>query len=87
MDANKLKKLKEVGYTIQQACTLCKHSTFPHKSKWGTCDKLTYDHLKHSDSKRHLSIYAFGTCEEFEENKDETVLITKGYQELSGWMS
>jgi hypothetical protein len=86
MDANKLKKLKEVSYTVQQTCSLCKHSSFPHKSNWGTCGQFTYDHLKHTDSKRHMSIYRHGTCEGFEENKNETVLINVAYRELTSWI-
>lgn len=65
MDANKRKVLIDIGYKIQPCCGLCKHSVFPN-GNWGGCNIQTYDHLKHSDSRRQLSIHKFGTCPKFE---------------------
>lgn len=65
MDANKRQVLIDIGYKILPVCGLCKHSTFL-KENWGACNIQTYDHLKHSDAKRQLSIHRFGTCPKFE---------------------
>ncbi len=63
MDANKLVKLKVIGYTIRKACGNCVHSLFPNpNTDWGTCYKHTYEHLKHSNQKRQLSIHRSGVC-------------------------
>jgi hypothetical protein len=65
MDANKLVRLKVLGYQIRKTCANCVHSFFPNeRTAWGTCSKYTYDHLKHSDAKRQLSIHRSGKCEE-----------------------
>jgi hypothetical protein len=61
MDENKLKKLVHVGYEIRKCCGLCKHGQFKHDD-WGTCKLHDYEHLKHTQSKRQLSIYRYGTC-------------------------
>ena len=67
MDENKLKRLKEVGYVINNTCNLCKHSVFVSGyTDWGTCGKHKYSHLKHSDSERQMSINRSGGCKDFE---------------------
>lgn len=69
MDANKLIKLKEIDYRILKTCGLCVNSSFASPlSSWGECTKHSYDHLKHSSNRRHLSIYRGGTCTEFAQN-------------------
>lgn len=65
MDANKLKKLKEINYEITPSCGMCKFSQFAGTIDFGTCSLHTYEHLKHSDSKRELSIYRYGSCHFF----------------------
>jgi len=65
MDKNKLTELRDIGYTIPKTCGLCVHGTFPNDD-WGTCAAHTYNHLKHSDTKRHLSIVKSGACSKFE---------------------
>lgn len=73
MDANKLSKLKEIDYHIPKTCGLCVHSSFSSLSgQWGECEKHTYDHQKHSESRRLLSIYRGGTCNSFEQSTYET---------------
>ena len=64
MDKNKLKKLKEIGYHIKKCCGLCRHSHI--KKLWGTCEKHDYEHLKHTDALRQLSINVYGTCKDFD---------------------
>ena len=66
MDDNKLAKLKAIGYTIPKTCGFCKHADFVGNSDYGSCTKFEYEHLKHSDAKRHLSIYRGGACPSFE---------------------
>lgn len=62
MDANKLDKLFEEKYRIPRNCALCKHGNFKDGQDYGTCNVLKYNHLKHSESERELSIHRFGRC-------------------------
>lgn len=67
-DANKVKKLRAIGYTIPGLCGYCKHSNFEGPTAlngWGACDLHTYRHLKHGKG-RGVSIHATGTCPQFE---------------------
>lgn len=66
MDINKAEKLRSIGYTIAPICFDCKHSQFNFKSPWGVCKIQTYQHLKHTDTVRQLSIYIGGHCAKFE---------------------
>ena len=61
MDKNKLKRLEEVGYKINDCCAICIHGEFPNND-FGTCKKYTYKHQKHSLSERQLSICKTGVC-------------------------
>ena len=80
MDANKLKQLHLQNYTIPTTCGICKHGQFKPKTDFGTCNIITYNHQKHSESKRHLSIYVGGRCKDhFElDNNKITHLGTYG---------
>jgi hypothetical protein len=62
MDPNKLVELRRIGFKIRKTCKMCKHGTFFNGSEWGTCAVRTYEHLKHSDAKRHLSVHFAGSC-------------------------
>ena len=64
MDANKRLKLADIGYQVQNICMLCKHSTFP-LDDWGTCELHMYEHEKHTDTVRKLSIHKAGSCPQF----------------------
>ncbi len=68
MDANKLKKLRELDYEIRtRFCSTCKHGNFLVKGgPYGACKLHTYEHLKHTDSVRQLSVHRFGCCKDFE---------------------
>ncbi|MGH9918088.1 MAG: hypothetical protein ACRD6W_04345 [Nitrososphaerales archaeon] len=67
MDANKLARLKEIDFHVPKTCGLCVHSSFAAPSgEWGECMKHNYEHLKHTENCRHLSIYRGGTCNQFE---------------------
>ena len=86
MDANKLKKLKEVGYKMRSTCQMCMHRKFPNRSNWGQCMLHTYDHRKHTDSKRHVSIHVAGGCDDFEADKNEVMLLqASGFDSLADW--
>lgn len=65
MYENKRLVLKEIDYQIHGVCGLCEHGDFPPGSDWGTCRIHDYDHLKHSDSQRSLSISVYGSCPKF----------------------
>ena len=62
MDENKVKKYEELGYKIAKVCGNCIHSRFTPHTVWGTCSKYTYEHLKHAEAERNLSIHKFGVC-------------------------
>jgi hypothetical protein len=64
MDENKRKKLKEIGYEIHPSCGMCQSGIFEGVA-WGTCKKHTYEHLKHTEETRELSIFRHGVCPEF----------------------
>ncbi len=65
MDANKVAKMKEVGYSIRPTCSICVHSIFRPGTSWGVCDRFKYVHGKHSDATRFMSIYRSGICKDF----------------------
>lgn len=65
MDANKLKVLREIGYSIPKVCGLCRHADLV--AGWGMCNIQTYHHLKH-DEERYLSIYEHGSCPKWEKS-------------------
>lgn len=67
MDKNKLTELRRINYTIPKTCGLCKHGVFVGMNEWGGCAIQTYDHLKHTEARRQLSIFKGGSCSLFEE--------------------
>jgi len=70
MDANKLKVLREINYTIPKTCETCVHSDLSDDG-WGYCGAHEYKHLKHSELTSFLSIHRGGSCKQyaFSENK------------------
>lgn len=66
MDKNKLEKLRDVGYVVKKCCGTCIHQNFGIASNWGTCAIHQYDHAKHTQTKRQLSIYIYGCCPDHE---------------------
>lgn len=62
MDENKFKKLKELKYSIRKTCGNCEYFTNKHPSYFGTCDIHEYQHQKHTNSKRQLSVEKSGNC-------------------------
>lgn len=79
MDENKLKELKRVGYEIHKCCGLCENFACLGLSDFGTCKVITYQHLKHSDAKRQLSVNRYGSC------KDGFKLSQDGMRILGVW--
>jgi hypothetical protein len=61
MDANKKRKLTDLGYRVLDTCGRCMHGQFKGY-EWGTCQKHTYQHQKHSYKVRQLSIHRSGYC-------------------------
>ena len=83
MDANKLGELRRIGYQIPRTCGLCKHGVFANNTnEWGTCAVRTYDHQKHTEAKRQLSIYKGGSCPDKFEPKENLPDILQSYQEF-----
>jgi len=62
MDANKLKVLQEIGYTIVPSCATCQHSDLS-RDGWGYCNAHEYEHLKHSEETSRLSVHQLGHCD------------------------
>jgi hypothetical protein len=61
MDENKNQELIQIGYVIQSCCGTCLHGLFSN-TDWGTCQIRTYEHLKHTEATRQLSVHQFGKC-------------------------
>ena len=76
MDANKLKVLQEIGYKINPSCETCAHSNLGVRGTWGTCDRHTYQHLKHSEETSQLSTHRLGWCPQWA--VDEAKIATLG---------
>lgn len=65
MDENKAERLREIGFTLKNCCGSCTH--FRRSDQvFGVCDFRTYEHKKHSDATRKLSVVAYGYCDDFE---------------------
>lgn len=64
MDANKAKKLSEIGYQVKECCGLCKYSHISLDG-WGICNLHKYKHEKHVGEERQLSVNQFGYCDKF----------------------
>lgn len=80
MDANKLKVLQDIDYTVQKSCMLCVHFV---GYTWGTCDRHEYEHLKHTERLRELTVHASGICKHFEEDHTARPHLGKFAQFLS----
>lgn len=76
MDENKRLKLVELCYAIANTCSSCMHSRFSNeKTPFGDCGVQTYDHLKHSDSKRPLSIHRDGSCDKYKRSPSSELVL------------
>lgn len=62
MDENKLRALREAGYTIPSACGTCANFRAAPAAEWGTCSAIPYDHLKHTGPSREASVNQAGVC-------------------------
>ena len=65
MDINKFKKFVKIGYCIKRCCGECAHRNFEKKSLWGSCMLHKYDHMDTTDYKTNMSIFLFGSYEDF----------------------
>lgn len=68
MDQNKYIKLQEIGYTIKRVCSTCARSRFNGMSAFGVCRLHRYEHKKHADTTRELSIFRDGYCGNHQRN-------------------
>lgn len=66
MDENKRLVLQQIDYNIQKSCGMCIHSSFVGSGNFGDCRVNKYEHLKHTDRVRNLSIHRYGSCPKFE---------------------
>lgn len=81
MDANKLKKLQEIGYKVHPCCGLCKHGKFRPNNDFGDCTIQGYKHLKHTAESKPLSVVRLGGCPSFEPDSARMAFI-HGFAEL-----
>lgn len=71
MDANKAEMLGRIGYERVEACGSCIYSNFSSSTtQFGECAINVYEHAKHSDSVRPLSILRYGVCPEHAQRVD-----------------
>lgn len=77
MDANKVEKLREIGYEIRSACDNCVWGNFRVGSDFGRCHRHHYNHQKHTDETMDLSIHRGGHCPDYS---------VAGYVPLGPWM-
>jgi hypothetical protein len=70
MDENKREKLVEIGYKLQPCCGTCAHSVILGASMFGSCIEHEYEHLKHTDRWRGMSVSRYGHCDHFVFNVD-----------------
>lgn len=68
-DQNKLKVLHEAGFKVKETCFRCQHfdKDKPAPRRWGECDFLHYNHLKHDNPPegRKVSVPMDGWCPNF----------------------
>lgn len=76
MDRNKLRVLQSIDYAVS-ACGVCANAQIEPGRDWGTCAVKTYQHEKHSDSTRQLSIYRYGRCDDFTARADLPFVLDK----------
>lgn len=62
MDANKAKRLREIGYRIGGTCDSCADFDAKPGQMFGTCKLWTYKHEKHTGDERQLSVSSQGGC-------------------------
>lgn len=74
MDANKLKVLRTIDYTIHPSCETCLNSDLS-KDGWGYCNVHTYSHLKHSEETSRLSIHRSGSCKDWEREEYKVAVL------------
>ena len=67
MDANKLKVLQDINYTVHPHCGICEDADLSADG-WGYCNRHTYEHLKHNEKESRLSINKAGSCADFKAN-------------------
>lgn len=81
MDANKLQKLKDIGYSIGPSCGTCKHFQQHVDEFFGECVVNTYVHKKHTGGERRLSVLVFGHCNRYEQGSVEYMHGFKEFME------
>lgn len=65
-DENKLRALDSSGFVVKRTCLRCVHfqAYKPLSREWGTCQKINYEHLKHTatETPRFASVPIDGSC-------------------------
>lgn len=64
MDPNKLTKLKEIDYAVRRVYGNCEYIVQPDsRNGFSTCIMYRYNHQKHTNTKRNLSVSLHGHCD------------------------
>lgn len=83
-DPKKLERARQIGYRILPTCGTCRHARIKPAapgSSWGDCPKQPYEHESHGP--RFMSIYAAGTCDQWEMSDESRATLEKsGYTEF-----
>lgn len=66
MDANKKIRLTEIKYRILRSCGTCRYAVIISGAEFGVCKRFTYEHEKHTESLRLLSVNRYGVCEDYQ---------------------
>jgi hypothetical protein len=82
MDANKLIKLKEIDYSIQKCCGLCRYARMSSDG-WGECHNTSYKREKHN-AIYWVSINRYGYCDQFSLDEKAEEKLGKFDQFLEG---
>jgi ribosomal protein L37E len=69
-DRNKFAELCAAGFTVRATCGRClfylRGSPTRAHAAWGTCERITYKHEKHTGPRREASVPHDGWCPGFE---------------------
>jgi hypothetical protein len=66
MDPNKADALDEIDYRIVPCCWMCCFGHFEEGKEWGECYSHQYDHTKHTEKPRNISIHRSGKCRDYQ---------------------
>ncbi len=83
MDENKAQKLRDIGYAIGPTCGQCVWGCFSSPAvAFGECLRHEYEHRKHTEDRRYLSVYRHGNCPDFQRDERRVLGEVHGFKEF-----